>query len=151
MITHFQEIDLMKIQCDITMINNNNNPHWNPTVWAQRNNPWIITYIRPMTFTWETEAHKPETTSWCLDLIYNWTVFWLWIFCLVILHTKESNLHLHSNEGSLHCSTQFSIPQVQSFQLRMSSKPNVLPQWTAPANKSNTEAWWPFLFSPSPW
>lgn len=37
--------------------NNNNNhphpppPHWIPTVWAQNNNPWIITYIRPMKFT----------------------------------------------------------------------------------------------------
>lgn len=100
--------------------NNNNNhhpppPHWIPTVWAQNNNPWIITYIRPMKFTWETEAHKPETPAQCLDLIYNWTVFWLWIFCLALLHTKERNLHLHSNEGGLHCSTRFSIPQVQSF------------------------------------
>lgn len=29
----------------------NHNPHWIPTVWAQKNNPWISSHIRPMTFT----------------------------------------------------------------------------------------------------
>lgn len=139
---------------DSAWYNNNHNPQWIPTVWAQKNNPWIRTYITPMMLTRKTEAYRTETTSSHLDLIYNCTVFWPWILCLALLHNTASNLHLHSKEGRqppLLYQIQYSTGSV--FSLRRSSKLNVLLQWTATANKSNTEAWWCFPLSPLsiPW
>lgn len=91
---------------------NNHNPHWIPTDSAQKNNPWITTYIRSMMFTWGTEAHRPHPSVWIrsiTELSFGCESFAL------LFYTPKSNLHFYSNEGSLQCSTTFSIPQVQSF------------------------------------
>lgn len=89
-----------------------NNPHWIPTDWAQKNNPWITTWIRSMKFTWGTKAHRPHPNVW------TWSITELSSGCessASLFYTPKSNLHFYSNEGSLHCFTTFSIPQVQSF------------------------------------
>lgn len=89
-----------------------NNPPWIATDWAQKNNPWVTTYIRSMKFTWGTKAHRPHPNVWTQSISE------LSSGCessALLLYTPKSNLHFYSNEGSLHCSTTFSIPQVQSF------------------------------------
>lgn len=37
--------------------------HSIPTAWAQKNNLWLIGYIRPMMLTPETDAQRPEATA----------------------------------------------------------------------------------------
>lgn len=89
-----------------------NNPNWIPSDWAQKNSPWITTYIRSMKLTWATKAHRPHPNVWTpprTGLSAGCESFAL------LFYTPKSNLHFCSNEGSFHCSTTFSIPQVQSF------------------------------------
>lgn len=65
-----------------------------------------------MKFTWETEAHRPHPNVWTQSITE------LSSGCessALLFYTPKSNLHFYSNEGSLHCFTTFSIPQVQSF------------------------------------
>lgn len=102
MITYFEEMDLMKIQCGIMIV------------------IILIGFLQFGLRTLSLDHYRDQTNdtrmrNWStqtrdLMLGNNLQQFWLQIFCLVLLHIKERHLHLHFKEGSLHCSTRFSIP-----------------------------------------